>query len=332
VYKRQANNWWRDFVGAPHPGTWYPQALANSLRGQDVSPESTDITATFNSNINGDPDCIGGASWYYGLDGNPPAGDYDFVTVVMHEIGHGLGFQTVMNVQTGALPFGDPDGFIRHLEREGATPSDYPSMNDAQRAAANVSDPHLRWVGGHVTYMIPGLGVFEGLNGNYVRMHAPSELAPGSSVAHFSVDVEPDEVMEPFYAGANHDPGLALHLLHDIGWQLDSSVSVLFEQLSATTQDAAVELRWRYRADEPVIGFRVYRRQIGGDADVLASEGLLPASTDRFLDRSVRPAASYRYAVAAVTRDGAETRSPTVTVAVAALVTELAQNLSLIHI
>ena len=30
--------------------------------------------------------------WYYGLDGNPGEDQFDFVSVVLHEIGHGLGF------------------------------------------------------------------------------------------------------------------------------------------------------------------------------------------------------------------------------------------------
>ena len=31
-------------------------------------------------------------SWYYGTDGNPPPAQHDLMTVVLHEIGHGLNF------------------------------------------------------------------------------------------------------------------------------------------------------------------------------------------------------------------------------------------------
>ena len=30
--------------------------------------------------------------WYFGLDGRPGEDQFDFVSVVLHEIGHGLGF------------------------------------------------------------------------------------------------------------------------------------------------------------------------------------------------------------------------------------------------
>ncbi len=316
-----------DFPNAPLAGTWYPQALANSLAGFDLSPANSDVSATFNSSINGDVNCIGGASWYYGYDANPPAGDYDFVTVVMHELGHGLGFQTFIDLIDGSLNSGREDMYMVHLEHAGATPSDYPSMNDTQRATANTSDPDLRWTGGHVTYMIPGAGVSAGLSGNYIRMHAPSPLVPGSSVAHFSVDVSPDEIMEPIFTVPMHDPGLAINLMNDIGWVLDASVPVAFEQIRATPTDAAVEVSWRYWADEPVAGFNVYRQQIDGPTEELAnSGGLLPVASERFIDSRVEPGASYLYSVAAVAPDGSETRSPSVTVSISRFATELVQN------
>ena len=61
--------------------SWYPVALANQLEGRDLDPEDPDIEATFSSSAN----------WYFGLDGDPPINRQDFVSVVLHEIGHGLG-------------------------------------------------------------------------------------------------------------------------------------------------------------------------------------------------------------------------------------------------
>jgi len=83
----------RDFAGAPVAATWYSIALANSRAGSDLDPANPDISATFNSNLNGSAGCLGGIGWYYGYDSNPPGSDIDFVSVVTHEIGHGLGFQ-----------------------------------------------------------------------------------------------------------------------------------------------------------------------------------------------------------------------------------------------
>jgi hypothetical protein len=75
-----------NFQNAPYTNTYYPQALANKIAGTDLTA-TNDIQAYFNSTIgNG---CAFPKTWYYGLDGNPGATELDFVTVVMHELGHG---------------------------------------------------------------------------------------------------------------------------------------------------------------------------------------------------------------------------------------------------
>jgi hypothetical protein len=212
----------RDFVGALAAGTWYSQALANSLNGSDLSLADPDINATFNSNLNGNPGCLGGIGWYYGYDASP-GGDIDFVTVVLHEIGHGLGFQTFVNLGSGAKFLNFNDTYMLNLEQVGASPSDYPSMSNAQRVTASISDPNLVWVGASVTAEHPNVPITAGLNSGYMRAHGPNPQAPGSSVSHWSSAVVPNEVMEPAYTGANHDPSLALYLMEDIGWTLDQS-------------------------------------------------------------------------------------------------------------
>ncbi|MFC3550697.1 PA domain-containing protein [Lysobacter cavernae] len=100
----------RDFANAPLPETWYSAALADSLAGTDLDPipdDPADIVSRFNGDL-GKPDCLAGSPWYYGLDGNTPAGSINFLNVVMHEIGHGLGFQGFLNKGTGV--FIDADG------------------------------------------------------------------------------------------------------------------------------------------------------------------------------------------------------------------------------
>src|SRR5207344_2521982 len=88
----------RDFAGADFPGTWYGQALANKLAGLDLSGANPDINATFNLNI--DAGCFGpGLVWYYGVDGLEGT-NIELLPVLLHELGHGLGFQTFTNGST----------------------------------------------------------------------------------------------------------------------------------------------------------------------------------------------------------------------------------------
>ena len=209
-----------NFTNAPVANTWYCQALANSLANTDLDPTTSDITAQFNSAINGSAGCLGGYSWYYGYDGNPGVNQIDFVSVVTHEIGHGLGFQTFCDLSTGMKLSGLNDAYMLNLDRAGAAQPNYSLMSNTQRVAANKSDPNLRWVGSDVTTTAGTIPVTAGLNGGYVRLHAPMSLAPGSSVSHYSTAVTPNELMEPSYTGPNHNLTLTAALFGDIGWSL----------------------------------------------------------------------------------------------------------------
>lgn len=317
----------QEFTNAPLAATWYPQALANALAGFDVNNLQPDIGATFNSSINGSAGCLGGASWYYGYDGNPPSGFVDFITVVMHEIGHGLGFQTYVDLETGAKASGYNDMFMLNIERALAVPSSYAAMTNAQRIAASISDPSLRWTGANATYMAAQVPVSAGLNDEYVRLHAPNPLQLGSSVSHWATAVTPNEVMEPVLTGPTHDPGLAIFLMMDIGWPTDASVGVVFRDLRAEVVGGTVAVTWRYEADEPITGFRVYRARDGKTGDeLLTNELALDTGARRFVDATPPPGSALLYTVAAVRPDGSEIRSAAVAVSVAAVRLVLAQN------
>jgi hypothetical protein len=207
-----------NFPNAPFLSVLYPQALANSLAGVDLSA-NRDMGATFSSSLNGSGGCLGGAEWYYGFDENPPPGDLDFVSVVVHEIGHGLGFQTFVNLTTGAKFAALNDTYMLNLEDHGENPALYPAMTDQQRVNASKADPDLHWVGPAVSAEGPSKWV-AGISNGHVRMHGPSQQQPGSSVSHWTTAASPNELMEPGYTSPNHDPGLAVALMQDIGWVL----------------------------------------------------------------------------------------------------------------
>jgi hypothetical protein len=205
----------RDFAGALRANTWYPQALANSLAGTDLDPTSDDIGATFNSAIG--TTCPFPNVWYYGLDRTPPATKIDFVTVVLHELGHGLGFLTLVDLATGQKARGFDDAYMVFLE-DHRTGKLYPNMSNAERVAASTATGALQWVGPNVV-AVSRQRLTAGVDPNgHVEMFAPNPQQPGSSVAHFSTSLSPNELMEPSFTVPLHDVGLAEELFADIGW------------------------------------------------------------------------------------------------------------------
>lgn len=203
--------------GSGDASTWYPVALAEALENRNING-SYDIIATFNSDVDNQT-VLGTTDWYYGLDGDAGS-DNDFVTVALHEILHGLGFLTVMDDSTGAMSDGLPDVFLNNLEDHGEMTSDFPSMNDSQRLAAITDTNNLHWTGTNVASNSGSLS--GGRSGTHVYMYAPDPLESGSSVSHFSDAVTPNEVMEPYYTDPDHSPGLAVYVLQDIGWTINT--------------------------------------------------------------------------------------------------------------
>ncbi|MCK4704315.1 MAG: hypothetical protein KAT90_02440, partial [Gammaproteobacteria bacterium] len=218
----------RDFSNAPVSNTWYAIALANSLEGSDMSAWE-DISATFNSDIDNNNNCLSGYNWYYGLDGNKPSNTIELLSVVMHEIGHGLGFQTFVDISTGSRLLQKNDAYMLNLEDHSLGLS-WGNMNNQKRKTSAKDTADLHWTGSNVTSRI---GEFTGgVNQGHIRQYAPSSLSLGSSVSHFSNAVAPNELMEPFDTGPKQGPGLAIQLFQDIGWNTFSSFEPVISQFN----------------------------------------------------------------------------------------------------
>lgn len=145
---------WTDFPNAPRANTWYPAALASKLARTDLTaPTDPHIIARFNSRLGLFPDCLPGSGFYLGLDRR--AGEQiDLVTVLLHEMAHGLGFQTFTDDETGQLFFGIPSVWDYHLvDNRNNTP--WVAMTDAQRAASAITWRGLSWDGPNVNAAVP---------------------------------------------------------------------------------------------------------------------------------------------------------------------------------
>lgn len=147
------------------PDTWYHTALINSIVDVDLSPGppdpgflvppfADDIIARFNGAIGTDPNCLTGLNWYNGLDNNEGPSEFDLLSVVMHEIGHGLGFSEFASEGSGALFFGFPSIYARFMLDTGQGKI-FADMTDAERLAAQVAGEDLVWAGPSVTAAAP---------------------------------------------------------------------------------------------------------------------------------------------------------------------------------
>ncbi len=209
---------YRDFPGA-QPGTWYGEALADKIYGDDISgPAIPDIVANFSSTF----------AWYYGRDGKAPPGTYDFVTVVLHEIGHGLGFfgSAVASGTLGLYGF------------EGPATEFYPAIydhfiqNKSKTAILEVDDPGI--VSTDLGSFLQSDNLFnsseaaaKGNSHKHPKVYAPGIWRQGSSYSHWDESTFPNgtknSMMTPFlnFQEAIHDPGPStLGMFAEHGWML----------------------------------------------------------------------------------------------------------------
>ena len=216
-----AADFFSDFPGTPRANTWYPSALANKLAGFDLDPSAPEINAQFNSDV-GSPACLTGLNWWYGIGATQPADTLPFYDTLLHELAHGLGFLTVVNLASGSRPFGADDAFMLFLE-DHSTGKTWPQMSNSERALSARDSRDLHWTGPFVVAASPVLAAGRHPSG-HVQMYAPGSLEPGSSVSHWDTALTPDEIMEP---DATDHPAdlLTTQALEDIGWTLQQTTS-----------------------------------------------------------------------------------------------------------
>ena len=133
--------------------TAYGGALANALAGEDLDPDEDEINSNFNANL-GTPGCLETSGWYYGLDGNTPAGMINFLDVVMHEIGHGLNFQGFYSLSTGAPIAPGYTDIYSSFVFDNVSGQAWAQMTNAQRVTA-ATGGGLVWTGANVTTQVP---------------------------------------------------------------------------------------------------------------------------------------------------------------------------------
>lgn len=199
---------WRDFTNSV-PGRWYAVALANKLAGEDLDPTQADMEITFNTDY--------ASMFYYGVDGHPAADKVDFVTTILHEICHGLGFFGSFSTDSG-LGFWGYDSYPFIFDPL------YSNLSN-QQLITSFPNPSSELLGQMTSNNVfcTGAKTKQANGGNPVKIYAPATWQQGSSLVHWDEIYRntPNGLM--LYAlspGASiHDPGpFTLGLLQDIGW------------------------------------------------------------------------------------------------------------------
>ena len=194
------------FKGAPDPDLWYPSAMANALAGKDLDPANPEIIIHINSTM--------ANQFYIGTDGNCPTNQYDLESILLHEVGHGLGF----------LSNDSYDTFFGYGSIDQPTPFDaYAQLPDGRRLM-DLPSPSVE-LGKALsdTLVWSGKNGVAANNGIKPKLFTPTTYQQGSSVSHLDEATFSssgvDSVMTPNLGAGEvfHEPGpLALAIMADM--------------------------------------------------------------------------------------------------------------------
>lgn len=256
----------------------YPDALIDALidgnaAEQDGDPsndDEPDIVARFSDQVD----------WYFGPpppEGpGPTPGQIDFTTVVLHEIGHGLGFFGSMRVDglQGSWGFGTSDPTV---------PAIYDRFAENENGAGIINEslypnpsPTLANVlqSGDLFFSGPESDVGAAVRPSPVpaELYAPSEWNPGSSYSHVDEVTypagDPNSLMTPRIGGNEvvHEPGpIMCGMFADMGWQLGPGCAAYFNVAVVgfevnDTGNRQYELSWAETRAADIVEYEVERQ------------------------------------------------------------------------
>jgi len=208
----------KDFPNGPK-SIAFPIALAEKIAQQPInSDRDADIFVDLNRNVD----------WFYDFD-NPTsisATQFDFVSVALHELLHGIGFLGFAKVEarrgslksvllypdcTGNACHGPSiyDVYLTHLSESNLCEH----FSDPSRALENaLTDDNLFLLTSSFEEEV-----------NLPKVYAPASFNLGASIYHLdqtTYEATPNSLMTPFIGTGEmeHDLGISLNVLYDLGW------------------------------------------------------------------------------------------------------------------
>ena len=188
---------------------YYPVALVEKMLREEVNgADKFDLEASFNKD----------ARWYLGTDGKTTTGYYDFVSTVLHELTHGLGFTGYFNVANNSGSYGS-EGYAAVFDQYVINKKGQSLLNKTlfpNNSSALYQELISGWLNFNTLLS----------DGSLPRLYAPSVWDDGSSIYHLDEQIysagSVNSLMTPFLgrAEAIHDVGTnALTIMNEMGWK-----------------------------------------------------------------------------------------------------------------
>ena len=255
----------------PNSSTFYPYALANTLLGTDVFPGGPELTVNLNS----------AANWYIGASGTPAVGQIDLFSVVLHELGHGLGFlgsasvnNSPPNASLGSTPF----AYDRRVTYNGA------SLLSA----------------GNRNSLLTSNALYIDLSQSFqAKLYAPGTWYEGSSFSHFDESSYPGgwpgALMTPSLGSREVErtlDGPTLGVMAGIGWPMDArAITPAITSVGSTSCSASVT--WGINLGLPGIAPDGVRVEAWRNGTSLENSFLVSAGAGTATLNSLQGGASY---------------------------------------
>lgn len=214
-----------NFEGAQKLNVFYPVAIAEKITGREMNGGEPDLFANFSSSID----------WH--LDPNTePFGKYDLKTVVMHEIGHGLGFSGTFTVSGTQGRFGLSTTTI-------PIAYDVPIRNGAN---ANLIETYTSPSADLRTQLTGQSLFFTSSTVQSAKLYAPLTFDGGSSISHVDESTYNGSVnalMTPQIGMSERigNPGISLGMLKDLGWSHTKIIHTPVAAVEAITEPYTIK-------------------------------------------------------------------------------------------
>lgn len=218
-----------DFSALAKPGIFYPIALAEKIADTSLNDISmADIYCTVNPNP--------GIEWEYSLEGlNDPA-KLDFFTLFMHEIIHGLGVQSLIQVDgiqvDPSTSFSVYDSYL------------IDSLDNSLIELHKDGKPLFNILTDSSLHFLNDYGKIYGTD-QKVLIYSPDHYTPGNSLHHVdesSYKKEENRLMTPVYDSSNYQrnvDAMSKSILHCIGWN-DPVISLSKMYDSESVKDSMI--------------------------------------------------------------------------------------------